>query len=259
MHSEPQQGATGFPSRRRQRISIWRRYTGAFAPNWLIARKEVSPGAKLTYARLGQYAGREGLCFPKQESLARELGTTARTVRDHLRELKQFGLLESERPGRGLPNRYFFLEHPWMKGGIRLDLPDSSDSERNPSTDLERNESSDPIEKEIQQKEIQAKRKTPTPTPHSFNPPSLEETMQYSEAQNVPQEAARKFFHQNVSVGWVTPRGQPIRDWRAALLAYAESWRQLECRRSPRSSGPAKKRTPLEVLPGAQDFTSTKF
>ncbi len=38
---------------------------GSMLGNWLGCRKEISSGAKLVYARLAQFAGKDGNCFPK--------------------------------------------------------------------------------------------------------------------------------------------------------------------------------------------------
>ena len=103
------------PSPGRNRIIPWRRFIGSIIPNWLQCRKEISPGAKVTYARLAQYAGRNGECFPKQRVLAIEVGVSERTVREYLRELKDNQLIESVQNGLKMSNNYFFLDHPWIQ------------------------------------------------------------------------------------------------------------------------------------------------
>jgi hypothetical protein len=47
----------------------YRMWVGSFMPNWL-SEQRISPGAKLTYGRLGQYAGRNGERHPGQKELA---------------------------------------------------------------------------------------------------------------------------------------------------------------------------------------------
>jgi hypothetical protein len=98
----------------RERINPYRLFVGSFIPNWLLRRAEVSPGAKLCYARLCQYAGDNGRAFPAQPTLAEELGVKQRQVRNLLSELKKCNLIEAERNGLGQSNDYFFLKHPWM-------------------------------------------------------------------------------------------------------------------------------------------------
>jgi hypothetical protein len=91
-----------------------RLFTGSFVPNWLMLRTEVSPGAKLCFARLCQFAGEKGHCWPAQETLARSLGVGARQVRRYLKELEGVGLI-AVTPGAGRESsRYRFPRHPWM-------------------------------------------------------------------------------------------------------------------------------------------------
>lgn len=92
-------------------------FNGAFVPNWLLIRDgkdEISPGAKLCYARLCQYAGKKGICNPKQEGIANELGVTARQVQDYLKELESLGLIISARDGYRGQKSYRFLYHKWI-------------------------------------------------------------------------------------------------------------------------------------------------
>ena len=70
----------------KRRINPHRSFVCSLVPNWLLCRKEVSHGAKLTYARLCQFAGQDGACFPSQQTIAREIGAAARSVRDSLSE-----------------------------------------------------------------------------------------------------------------------------------------------------------------------------
>ena len=86
-------------------------------PNWLQCRREINQGAKLAYARLAQYAGRDGECYPRQQTLAAELGVSERTANEYIRTLVKFRLIEKERPGLGMSNRYYFLDHPWIHEG----------------------------------------------------------------------------------------------------------------------------------------------
>jgi hypothetical protein len=55
-------------------INPYKLFVGSFIPNWLLKREEISQGAKLCYARLCQYAGEDGECYPSQKKLAEALG-----------------------------------------------------------------------------------------------------------------------------------------------------------------------------------------
>lgn len=114
-------------SERQRFINPWRRYVGSFVPNWLLCRHEVSAQAKLLYARLAQYAGQKGVAYPRQDTLARELGSLSeRTVRRYVAELREHGLIHVEdRRNKNFPNKYKFLDHPWQHEGDVIDDDES--------------------------------------------------------------------------------------------------------------------------------------
>ncbi|MGB3480335.1 MAG: helix-turn-helix domain-containing protein [bacterium] len=98
-------------------INPYRKFFNAYIPNWLLRRpiSEVSHGAKIVYGRLCQHAGKNGDCFPKQKTLAKECGMSARTAQKYIKELKDLELIEIWRYGKKRANRYKFLKHKWMK------------------------------------------------------------------------------------------------------------------------------------------------
>jgi hypothetical protein len=91
-------------------------FVGSFVPNALMKYPHLSPSAKLLWARLAQYAGENGHCYPSQMTLAEELGITDRHVRTLIKELEAGGFIEAERTPKdklmGRNARYFFLWHP---------------------------------------------------------------------------------------------------------------------------------------------------
>ena len=93
-------------------------FHGAFIPNWLLMRAEISFGAKLVYARLCQYAGDNALCYPHQKTLATEIGTNKRQIIRIIHELKEYALIEINRVGLKCTNRYKFPFHQWMEKHI---------------------------------------------------------------------------------------------------------------------------------------------
>ena len=106
---------------KKQRINPYNLFVGAFVPNWLMKRTELSAWAKLTYARLGQYAGKDGEAFPTVETIAEEIGASKSTVERALAELKKADLIESVQRGLNKSNSYFFLAHQWMKQAVLKD------------------------------------------------------------------------------------------------------------------------------------------
>jgi len=113
-----------------QAFNPYRLFVGAFIPNALLRWSGVSPGAKLCYARLAQYAGKNGAAFPSQEELARELGVSERQVIRYLAELENKNLLRIHHPtGQDRlfhrHNNYEFLWHEIFENE-RADVTDSS-------------------------------------------------------------------------------------------------------------------------------------
>lgn len=97
-----------------QPFNPFRLFYGAFIPNWLLCRKEISQGAKLCYARLGQYSGENGICNPRQSTVADDLGVSERQVNAYISELCKFRLLTTKRNGLGQSNSYSFIWHEWI-------------------------------------------------------------------------------------------------------------------------------------------------
>jgi hypothetical protein len=85
-------------------IATQRGWTGV--PNFILESKEISVGAKLTYAMLLKYAREMDECFPGQERLAKDMGNGARSVIRYIAELEEVGLITVQRRGQGRPNLY---------------------------------------------------------------------------------------------------------------------------------------------------------
>jgi len=135
-------------------IIPYKMFVGCFLPNWLLKRKGLSLGAKVCYARLCQFSGENGKCYPSQETLAEELSTSSRNIRNYLKELEAVKLIETVRSGNTKPNRYLFPEHEMMclksdrkdssgqDGGDRKDSSGQNDSDRKDSSAHDRKDSS---------------------------------------------------------------------------------------------------------------------
>jgi hypothetical protein len=94
---------------------------GSTVPDWLLRRREISPGAKLVYALLADHT-----CHPDHadysiasgidmRSIAKAIGASERSVRNWVDELETVGLLKVQVLGWGRPNLYWFQEHAWQK------------------------------------------------------------------------------------------------------------------------------------------------
>ncbi len=211
--SAPEPTPTAAASPHPRRINPWKLFVGAFIPNWLLERTEVSQGAKLCYARLAQFAGKDGHCFPKQETLATELGVGERMARDYIRELVEFGLIETEQHGLGTSNSYHFLHHPWMQAGQpghqSTSAPDrqpASAQERKDSSGPERQPSSGPVEKRFREE-------NQTTNIERGLPRSEEEAVAAAALSGVPENFARIEFDRMQAVGWLDGTHRPVRSW----------------------------------------------
>lgn len=82
---------------------------GAMIPLPVMAAPDLSPGAKLCYGVMCQFAGRDGRCFPSERALAEKLRVSERSARSYVAELVSNGYIERERRSRSETNSYFFL------------------------------------------------------------------------------------------------------------------------------------------------------
>jgi biotin operon repressor len=85
-------------------IATQRGWTGV--PNFILESDKISIGAKLTYAMLLKYAREMNECFPGQDRLAEDMGTTRQSVNTYIKELREVGLITVQRRGQGRPNLY---------------------------------------------------------------------------------------------------------------------------------------------------------
>lgn len=74
-------------------------------PNVLL-KSELSANAKVVYAQLLSYAWSNDKCYPGQERMADDLGSTKSTVNRAIIELQNTGWLEVDRRGQGKTNIY---------------------------------------------------------------------------------------------------------------------------------------------------------
>jgi len=85
-------------------IATQRGWTGV--PNFILESDKISIGAKLTYAMLLKYARELDECFPGQDRLATDMGTSRQSVNTYIKELSEVDLITVQRRGQGRPNLY---------------------------------------------------------------------------------------------------------------------------------------------------------
>lgn len=81
-------------------------------PNHVLESDQISPGAKLAYAILLKYAWQKDFCFPGQETLAKDMRVTDRSVRTYLQELEAKDFINIKQQGQGKPNVYILYMRP---------------------------------------------------------------------------------------------------------------------------------------------------
>lgn len=99
------------------RFVPYKLFVGSFIPNCLMRFTGISADAKMVWARLAQFAGKDGDCHPKIETLMEECGLSRNKVLFGLKELENERFLQVVRPkGKDrllhLSNKYYFLFHP---------------------------------------------------------------------------------------------------------------------------------------------------
>ena len=75
-------------------------------PYLVMNDTKLSIQARFTYAMLLQFAWQKRKTFPKQETLAKKMGMSARQTRRYLVELKASGYIEIERKDKRFNNTY---------------------------------------------------------------------------------------------------------------------------------------------------------
>jgi hypothetical protein len=126
----------------------WGILDGVYIPEFLLSYKGIGPSAKLCFARIAKYAGTNEVCWPSQESLARDLGVSVRTVGTYISELERDGFLEVIQKGMGQSNHYRPLRHRLINDHF---CGSTSDQDRNVPSDQDTKTSSGPS---IELKEI---------------------------------------------------------------------------------------------------------
>ena len=118
-------------------INPYRMFKGAFLPNAILECEELSQSAKLMWARLAQFSGKNGKCYPKMTDLAKGIGVSEAQAKRVIKQLSEQGFIMVI-PATGKKrllhygNNYIFLDHPTFSsdkkrttGGVTDDTPDN--------------------------------------------------------------------------------------------------------------------------------------
>ena len=75
-------------------------------PIAIVRNKNLSMGAKMVYTSLLSYAWHNNYCFPGQDRMAEDIGTSRKSVNLWLQELDKKGFIKIVRRGQGKTNLY---------------------------------------------------------------------------------------------------------------------------------------------------------
>jgi Helix-turn-helix domain len=75
-------------------------------PVAILRSSALSMGAKIAYTSLLSYAWHNDLCYPGQDRMAKEIGSSRKSVNQWLQELDQKGFIKIIRRGQGKTNLY---------------------------------------------------------------------------------------------------------------------------------------------------------
>lgn len=85
----------------------------AALPYLVMKEKNLSVGARLTYAFLLMYAWQETSCFAGQEKMAEDMGVSRAQAQRYLYELRDRGYIKIERRDKRYNNTYILVDkHP---------------------------------------------------------------------------------------------------------------------------------------------------
>ncbi|MEN6581664.1 MAG: helix-turn-helix domain-containing protein [Armatimonadota bacterium] len=96
-----------------QEIVPFNMFIGSNVPNGLMIYKGINASAKLVYARLVRYGGKDGVAFPSQSTLADECGISRRCCQLAIEQLEKQRFIFK----KGIRNKctvYGFLLHPCL-------------------------------------------------------------------------------------------------------------------------------------------------
>lgn len=95
----------------------WRGACGFYPPDINARQRDLGDGPKRLCERLVRWAGKNGTCWYAFDTMAAVLGKCVRQVKSDMAALETYGLINHQRPGKRITNRYAFLWHPLFDGG----------------------------------------------------------------------------------------------------------------------------------------------
>ncbi len=108
----------------------YRMLYGCYIPNCLLKYKGLTHAEKFCWGRLAQFAGKDGMAYPSQGTLAEEICVSHRQVDRILKSLEEKKFIKRVKlPGRNTL-LYQFLWHPIFSGNTMQDISTKEHSDR---------------------------------------------------------------------------------------------------------------------------------
>lgn len=99
-------------------------FNGVWVPESLLKCSDICVAGRLLFGLLARFAGRDGRCFPSVETLAKEMGMSARQIQRLLTKLCRAGFLRRDPQyrsnGSQRSNAYYFLYHSSLAPAIAV-------------------------------------------------------------------------------------------------------------------------------------------
>jgi hypothetical protein len=224
-----------------------------------IAQMNLSIGPKAVLNALNVRSNAAGECWPSHETIARDIGSSGRSVRTYLGELMDKQFVEMVRGGgRGVSNRYR-LKLPAENAETVAGFPDpegegnpeesagfpgggSVVNAENPALNAENpalNAENPALNAEtVSAYPPRSPQKPSKGARNKFQKPTVEQVRQFAETANLPVVEAEAFCDYFDSNGWRVGGRSPMKDWQAAFRNWVR--RSLEFKRGASAgNGPA--------------------
>ena len=114
----------------------YRVFNGINIPEGIYNSSKLTPVTKIVYGRLLRYAGKNGVAYPKQETIATELNVSINTIKRAIKQLVDNDLIVIERGNRlnHEANRYYFIFNNGFFGSTKNDTSVSTNLDTKLST-----------------------------------------------------------------------------------------------------------------------------
>ena len=202
------------------------------AITWAFGLDGINPARKFVLVTLANYADEDDSCFPGQEKLARDVGTSVSTIRRALKELEDGGYIVRERryrsDGYRSSDRYYLQVNmtgrPKEQDSYRSSVDDENDSYRSNDGTLpvktgdltgHSYERAEPKENLKKNRQRETRERPPATLPGDFTVTESMATWARTNAQGTNLVTETEHFKD-----WHMAKGSKFKDWDAAWRTW---------------------------------------